>query len=51
MRVSNQLRILANELENINDNPELKKKEVWDMKNIINDKLIDIIDNDKIFIE
>jgi len=49
MKPSHELRVLANELEEIQNNKELKAKEVWDLINGIQEELLNIIYSDRLF--
>jgi len=47
MRISNELRIIANNLEDIQENKEkLLAKEVWEATNEIRERLIKILESD-----
>lgn len=49
MRVANELRIVANKLEEIEENKNtLKAKEIWDLKNELELRLIKILEDWKI---
>jgi len=50
MKVSHELRILANELEEIDHIKEnLKAKEVWDKVNEVHIKIIRILEEERLF--
>jgi len=46
MKTSHQLRVLADDIENLEQNKTLKKKEVWEAINEIHIKLIKILESD-----
>jgi len=48
-KASHILRQLAHNLEDIKSDETLKDKEVWDLINEIQDKLLEIINSDKLF--
>jgi len=49
MKASQELRIMADSLENIKSDDTLKAKEVWDLINGIQEELLNIIYSDRLF--
>jgi len=51
MKTSHTLRQIANTLENLEENKELSKKEVWEIVSDIQIKLIEILETEVLFNE